>query len=482
MKKNSYLVIAITLILIASFLRLYNLGGFITFLGDQGRDASIVRNIITFKHFPAIGAPSSVGQIYLGPFYYYLIAPWLLIFNFNPVGLGYGVALMSIAGLVASYWIIRKEFNEIIAITFLAIITFSFTLVNLSRFSWNPNLLPIFSFMTLYFFYLWGVRKKALYAALFGSLFALTVQLHHLALLLFGPITIMFLYELFRTSEKKKLLLQLIPTIGGFLFFSSPLIIFDLRHNFLNTKSFITLFSSGNVVSEGSYLDRLNATVNGLLHFSFQLPEYIPGALVLFILFIGAYILIIRKTKSHFLLLHLLTVAIFIFGFALLSSPRHYHYYGPVYMSLYLLIAGVLTITARPLWLYLISCVLTIIFASINIPAYYFFYYPPNNQIEHAKKVAESFKPYIKNQPIQIVAIPTTETDGHYRYFLDLAGYKVMPHDSPEQAKELYVICFDKNCKPLDDPQWQIAAFYNKTLETSWPVERATIYKVIHKE
>lgn len=480
MKKNYYVIIAITFILIASFLRLYNLGGFITFLGDQGRDASIVRNIITFKHFPAIGAPSSVGQIYLGPFYYYLIAPWLLIFNFNPVGLGYGVALMSIAGIVASYWIIRREFNDIIAITFLSIITFSFTLVNLSRFSWNPNLLPIFSFLTLYFFYLWVIHKKALYAALFGSLLALTVQLHHLALLLFGPITIMFIYDLYRAPEKKKFLFQLIPTMGGFLFFSSPLIIFDLRHDFLNTKSFIKLFSSGSVVSEGSYVDRLHATVNGLFHFSLQLPEYIPGALIFFILFIAAYIVIIRKTKSHFLLLHLLTVAIFIFGFALLSSPRHYHYYGPVYMSLYLLIAGVLAVISRPFWQYITAVVITILAVFINIPAYYFFYYPPNNQIKHAKKVAESFKPYINNQPIQMVALPTTETDGHYRYFLETQGYELMPQDSPEQAQELYVVCFEE-CKPLDDPQWQIAAFYNKSLAASWKADRATIYKIIHK-
>lgn len=481
MNKKHYLIIATIFILTASFLRLYNLGGFITFLGDQGRDASIVRNIITFKHFPAIGAPSSVGQIYLGPFYYYLIAPWLLIFNFNPVGLGYGVAIMSILGLIAAYIIIRKECSEIISLMFLAVITFSFTLVNLSRFSWNPNLLPIFSFMTLYFFHLWVTQRRLLYAAIFGSLIALTVQLHHLALLLFGPIILMYFYHLYRSWEKKDLLIQLIPAIGAFIFFSSPLIVFDLRHDFLNTKSFLKLFSSGNVVSEGSYIDRLNATVNGLFHFSFQMPEYIPAAIILFILLLGLFGVIIKKTKSDFLLLHLLTLAIFIFGFALLSSPRHYHYYGPIYMSFYLLIVSILLVIPKGKWQYVVSSFIGIIFVAINIPAYYFFYYPPNNQIEHAQKVAESFTPYIKKQPIQMVPIPTTETDGHYRYFLETAGYELMPQDSPEQAQELYIVCFEE-CKPLDDPQWQIAAFYNKSLAGSWKAERATIYKIIHKQ
>ena len=70
----------------AVFLRFYRLEELATFLGDQGRDAIILKRIIAFEHFPAIGAPSSLGQIYLGPFYYYLTAPFLLLFNFNPVG------------------------------------------------------------------------------------------------------------------------------------------------------------------------------------------------------------------------------------------------------------------------------------------------------------------------------------------------------------------------------------------------------------
>ena len=64
------------------FLRFYRFSDFATFLGDQGRDAIIIKRMLTFEHLPAIGAPTSVGQVYLGPFYYYFIAPWLLLFKF----------------------------------------------------------------------------------------------------------------------------------------------------------------------------------------------------------------------------------------------------------------------------------------------------------------------------------------------------------------------------------------------------------------
>jgi len=51
-----------------NFLRFYRLNDFAMFLSDQGRDAIIIKRILTGEHFPAIGAPTSVGQVYLGPF------------------------------------------------------------------------------------------------------------------------------------------------------------------------------------------------------------------------------------------------------------------------------------------------------------------------------------------------------------------------------------------------------------------------------
>src|SRR3990167_6348382 len=96
--RQNYLLIII--FICAIFLRFYRLADFAMFLSDQGRDAIIIKRIITLEHLPAIGAPSSLGGVYLGPFYYYLISPFLLLFNFNPVGLAFGVAFLSMVGLI----------------------------------------------------------------------------------------------------------------------------------------------------------------------------------------------------------------------------------------------------------------------------------------------------------------------------------------------------------------------------------------------
>ncbi len=74
----------VIVIITGVILRFYKLEGFVTFLGDQGRDAIILKRIVTLEHFPAIGAPTSIGQVYLGPFYYYFISPWLFFFTLSP--------------------------------------------------------------------------------------------------------------------------------------------------------------------------------------------------------------------------------------------------------------------------------------------------------------------------------------------------------------------------------------------------------------
>ena len=67
------------------------------FLGDQGRDVLVIRNFFKHKDLFFIGPQTSIGNMYLGPYYYYLIAPALLLANFNPVGPAVFIALFGIA-------------------------------------------------------------------------------------------------------------------------------------------------------------------------------------------------------------------------------------------------------------------------------------------------------------------------------------------------------------------------------------------------
>src|SRR3989339_1708913 len=291
--------VPITLTLIAgTFLRFYKLYGFTTFLGDQGRDAIVVKMILTLEHFPAIGAPTSIGQVYLGPFYYYFIAPWLLFFNNQPIGLAVGVAIFSSLYLLINYLIVKELFDKKIALISTILLSFSSVLIDFSRFSWNPNLLPLFTLLTVYFVIKSLKTNKWYYFVLFGTFLSFSIQLHYLALFLIPPIFVIYLIDLLK--ERKQLIhkfVYLFICLFSFILFSSPLIIFDLRHNFLNSKLFLALFKS----SGTSFLTKINSLFDSfyylnLYSFNINLNKFFVYLLLFFLTII--LFTLIRKRSN----------------------------------------------------------------------------------------------------------------------------------------------------------------------------------------
>src|SRR3989344_5419097 len=113
LKDQKKLFIALVGVLaLAAFLRLYKIEGYMTFLGDEGRDAIIVKNMIDSFHFPAIGPPTSLGNIYLGPLYYYMMLPLMFLTNFNPVSASVMVAMIGVATVFLVYYLGKNWFGR----------------------------------------------------------------------------------------------------------------------------------------------------------------------------------------------------------------------------------------------------------------------------------------------------------------------------------------------------------------------------------
>src|SRR5213080_2576723 len=88
-------IVLILILVFAAFLRLYRIADYMTFLGDEGRDVLVVYNIL-HGHLTLLGPTSSVGGFFTGPVYYYFMAPFLWLFNYDPVGPAVMVALFGI--------------------------------------------------------------------------------------------------------------------------------------------------------------------------------------------------------------------------------------------------------------------------------------------------------------------------------------------------------------------------------------------------
>ena len=479
-KKNLFTIATGTLVGLLFFFRFYKLYEFVTFLSDQGRDAIILKRIITFEHFPAIGAPSSVGQVYLGPFYYYLVAPFLGLFNFDPVGPAVGVALFSVVGILVAYFAVKKQISPFVAIIFLSLATFSAVLTEYSRFSWNPNLLPYFSFMTLFYFYQWLEKPTVRDGIIFGALLGFSIQLHYLGALLGFPIALFILWRFVEMRSIKKHLKSLIAAVTSFMVSISPLILFDLRHDFLNYRQFFKLFTEGNLASGSSYLFRLDETIQGFINHGLQLSFSPLISKVIFILILILGLLVYKYKKSKFVLLHVYNVLIFILGFAFLSSGRFPHYYGPVIMSLYLVVASSIVLIKHRNIQYVLSGIFTILFAYLNITKMYFLFENGNNQIQHAKIVASSLGEKIDHQPFNFATWPVDLGEDSYLYFLELEDMPVADREKLEVTDQLIVICENEPCMVLDSPSWNISMFGKAQIQDQWEVEGLKIFKLVH--
>src|SRR3989344_8231046 len=91
-----YIVLGIILF-IGGFLRLYRIGDYMAFLGDEGRDVLVVKRIIVDHDFTLLGPITSVGLMHLGPAYYYFMVPFLALSRLDPVGPAVMAALFSLA-------------------------------------------------------------------------------------------------------------------------------------------------------------------------------------------------------------------------------------------------------------------------------------------------------------------------------------------------------------------------------------------------
>jgi hypothetical protein len=125
----------------------------------------------------------------------------------------------------------------------------------------------------------------------------------------------------------------------------------------------------------------------------------------------------------------------------------------------------------------------------MQIKSLYFLTEKPktDTQITHAQHVAQYIISQTKSDQFQVVGLPFYETEGHYRYFLELYSHRPMPADALGDPKELFVICHEINkpdCDIPGNPQWQIADFQNR--HQDWRVasvklvEEVRVFKLVY--
>lgn len=483
-KINKYLLIGI--IILAAFLRLYNIEGYMTFLGDEGRDVLVVKRIIVDHKLTLLGPTASVGGFFLGPIYYYMMIPFLWAFRLNPVGPAVMVALFGVATVYLIYLTGRDFFNRKVGLLAAFLYATSPYIIAYSRSSWNPNLMPFFSLLIIYLTWKMAKLKQPKLLFLVGFLFGLAIQLHYLAVFLMTVVGVFLFIYFRRLSFIKHYFLGVI----GFLFGWSPFLLFELRHNFPNFRTFyrFIFFGEETGIDPLGFLPKVLDVGHRLFSHIVTHNQNLLGWFLLAIMIFLLFFYGLRRGKKEKPTWVLLTLWGFIgtglFGFY--QKGIYDYYFGIMYGLPFLLTAYLIWwLWEKKFWRLVSLVIFSIIFFGNvkGIP----FRYQPNRQLNQAKTIARFVFDKAEGKPFNFALITGNNSDHAYRYFLEIWGNSPITilnsQIDPERKSvtdQLLVVCESLPCSPLGHPLWEVAGFGRGEIDGVWNVSVLQVYKLKH--
>jgi len=487
---------------LAAFLRLWRLPEYMTFLGDEGRDALAVKRMIVDHKFRLIGPVTSIGNMYLGPLYYYLMLPAMFVSRLSPVGPAALVALIGVATVGMVYFFGREWVGQRAALMAAFLYALSPVVIIYSRSSWNPNIMPFFALLAI--FGIWRVwqQKQFWWLPVIGLALSFALQSHWLGLLLLPTVFLFWLMTLIELRKAKVSLQRFFyQTLGGviiFLFLTvAPLVWFDLRHNFINYQAFVKFFT-----------DR-QATVNLKLYKAFPglwlLIKNIFSRLVtgknelwggwvalIVTLFLG--LKLIREgllanwhkfiTRNAGLFLVLVWLLVGLLGLGNYKQHIYDHYFGFFFPIPFLLVGWVLAMVwyGRFFWKGLaLFCLGFLVFLSVQASP---LRSAPNRQLQRTQTIARFVLEKGDGQPFNLALIAERNYDEAYAFFMEAWGrppLRIEPLNTKETiAPQLFVICEQLSCQPVGHAKAEIAMFGWTKIDQKWEIEGVEVYKLIH--
>lgn len=497
-KKNPVEFWALLVILIVgAFLRLYRVDQYLTFLGDEGRDVIIVRRLLVYFDPILIGPGTSIGNMYLGPLYYYMMALPLLIANFSPVGPAVMVALLGLITVVFIWWVAREWFGKYAAIISSGLYAISPTVIIYSRSSWNPNIMPFFALLSIYS--VWRVWQRREYKWLFvlGISYAFVLQSHYLGLLLAPTIFVYCLLTYLKTrgskSEIRKFLNSSFIALSVFVLLMSPLLIFDARHgwrNFSAMKQFISVRQETVSIKPWNAIPNMWPIFEKANTRLLAARNEIAGKTVsLILLFLIGWIIAGWKKIDHRSRIAygiLFTwLAFALIGLGLYKQEIYDHYFGFIFPAPFLLMGGLVEHLFRNKKYKILMCIalLVLVFINLNKTPIRF---PPDLQLQRTEVIAKFINEKSGGERFNIATISERNNRDVYQYFLLLWGSKVVDTD-PSALKytitdQLFVVCEKpkEKCDPTHDPSAWITNFGWTKIVDEWEVWGANVYKLGH--
>ncbi len=240
MKKNILIFILVILAALKYFWFLPRL----PFDADQEYLAQKSAEILSGK-LTLLGAPTSIGGMFIGPLYSYFAAAAMFIFKGNPLTINGLSAFWAVLTIIALYLVGKRLFGNLAGFFAATIGLISSKFLDIGK---NPPLSIPLTLITLIFLVVISLPKSRRRDLLLGLLAGLSLNLH------FSGI---FFLPILLTIGTSGLIGILIPV--------TPLIAFELKHNFFIIRNAISFLSTQTKIGEPTTLyHRFKVFINSL--------------------------------------------------------------------------------------------------------------------------------------------------------------------------------------------------------------------------
>ncbi|OGC92183.1 hypothetical protein A2899_02200 [Candidatus Amesbacteria bacterium RIFCSPLOWO2_01_FULL_49_25] len=235
---NSFKTISIipllAILAIGMFVRVYQYKERFNYNHDNDLSAWIVKDIVVDKHLRLIGQQTTAQGIFIGPYFYYALIPFYLATRMDPIGTVALPWLIGFISIISLFYVTQKIWGKKVAIISTLIYAASFGISATEREVVPTTLVFLWSIWFLFALH----RRSLIY---FAFLFSLVWHIH----LALGILTVLA----FLAVRKHHKFSDFLKPGVIFVLLSLPLIVFEFRHGFSQTKALFFSFDKTSQIS-----------------------------------------------------------------------------------------------------------------------------------------------------------------------------------------------------------------------------------------
>lgn len=468
-KKQEKILFLVAVVILLILTRTLFLNTSARFIWDESEDLVRMDKIFQERKITLIGPISQDKINVYGSLTYYMLLPFAIVFNFDPIGPVVGAAFYSLVSILLLAVILGKKFGWNLAGSILTL-SFIFPFLQAGRWAWNPNLVPFWQILSLFvYFSVFLKTKRESWLFLAGFLQSLAVHNHWYAVFALAGFSVFVFLNSPRPKKWHYFLIFLIGVSVGL----APFLVFDLTHPpglFITRMIYFSPLSlSRGAFSLKTFFLRSISLPYQFLFYFFQ--ERLISWLMLILVILFAFK---NKLSRNSLLL---PVVFLFFGLALIGGEVYQHYFlsGMVFLVI---------------WLFHTEKKFQSTFSQkLLIGLFFVFSLRPavleiskNNwmtNIAATKRIVTIIgsDPDSRKCNLVVVASPDPNTKGkRYRDLLFLKGINLLPDDNYRDNECLYVVSSNNEEVIKKDPAYELNRIRDLEPTREWKIENSIWY------